>query len=79
MPRGGTVALVPGSEVVFVVEESPEGGYVARAIGESIVTQADDLDTLRETVRDAVVCHFDEDERPKVVRLHLVHDELLTV
>jgi hypothetical protein len=67
------------SEIVFVVDEAPEGGYVARAVGESIVTEADDLDSLREMVRDAVVCHFDEDERPKVVRLHLVHDELLAV
>jgi hypothetical protein len=68
-----------GSEVVFVADEAPEGGYVARAVGESIVTEADDLDSLREMVRDAVVCHFDEDERPKVVRLHLVRDELLAV
>jgi hypothetical protein len=68
-----------GSEIVFVVDEAPEGGYVARAVGESIVTEADDLDSLRELVRDAVVCHFDEDERPKVVPLHLVHDELLAV
>jgi len=52
-----------GSEIVFVVDEAPEGGYVARAVGESIVTEADDLDSLREMVRDAVVCHFDEDER----------------
>ena len=68
-----------GSEVVFVVDESPEGGYVARAVGESIVTEADDLDSLRVMVRDAVVCHFDEEERPKIVRLHLVRDELLAV
>ena len=68
-----------GSEIVFVVDEAPEGGYVAHAVGESIVTEADDLDSLRGMVRDAVVCHFDEDERPKVVRLHLVRDELLAV
>ncbi|MGH9302962.1 MAG: 2-oxoisovalerate dehydrogenase [Acidimicrobiales bacterium] len=68
-----------GSELVFVVEEAPEGGYVARAMGESIITEADDLDALRKMVRDAVACHFDEDERPRVVRLHLVHDELLAV
>ena len=68
-----------GSEIVFVVDESPEGGYTARAIGESIVTEADDLAALRSMVRDAVVCHFDEEERPKVVRLHVVHDELLAV
>ena len=67
------------AELVFVVEEATEGGYVARAVGESIVTEADDVDELRDKVRDAVACHFDENERPKVVRLHLVRDELLAV
>jgi hypothetical protein len=70
---------VTQSELVFVVEEAPEGGYTARALGQAIFTEADDLDQLREMVRDAVVCHFDEDERPRVVRLHLVRDELLAV
>ena len=77
--RGGNVDVVAASEIVFVVDEAPEGGYVARALGEAIITEADDLDTLREMVRDAVVCHFDEDERPRLVRLHLVRDELLAV
>jgi hypothetical protein len=68
-----------GSELVFSVEDAPEGGYVARALGEAIFTEADNLDELRAQVRDAVACHFDEDERPKVVRLHIIHDELLAV
>jgi hypothetical protein len=67
------------SELVFSVEEAPEGGYVARALGEAIFTEADTLDELREQVRDAVACHFEEDERPKVVRLHIIRDELLAV
>jgi hypothetical protein len=67
------------SELVFVVEEAPDGGYTARALGEAIFTEADDLDKLRAMVRDAVICHFDEQERPRVVRLHVVRDELLTV
>ncbi len=67
------------SELVFVVEEAPEGGYLARALGEAIFTEADDMESLREMVRDAVRCHFDDDSRPAVVRLHLVHDELIAV
>ena len=67
------------TEIVFIVEEAPEGGYVARAVGESIVTEADDLDSLREMVRDAIACHFEENDRPRVARLHLVRDELLAV
>jgi len=57
------------TEIVFLVENDPEGGYTARALGESIFTQADDIETLQEMVRDAVSCHFpDEQNRPKVIR-----------
>lgn len=65
------------SELVFVVEEAPEGGYVARAVGASIVTEADDLEALRAQVRDAVRCHFDEGSAPKLIRLHHVRDEVI--
>lgn len=67
------------NEVIFVVEEAPEGGFTARALGLSIFTEADDLGALRDQIRDAVRCHFDEAETPKVVRLHFVRDELLAV
>ncbi len=66
-------------ELIFVVEEAPEGGYTARALGEAIFTEGEDLDDLREKVRDAVRCHFDEDQRPKVVRLHFAREEVITV
>lgn len=64
------------SEIIFAVEEAPEGGFVARALGHSIFTEADDLKTLRAAVRDAVRCHFDGADRPKVIRLHLVREEV---
>ncbi|MGK7345326.1 MAG: 2-oxoisovalerate dehydrogenase [Candidatus Nitrospinota bacterium M3_3B_026] len=65
------------SEIIFLVEEAPEGGYTAKALGESIFTEADDLDGLRSNVRDAVACHFDEGAAPKVIRLHFVKEELI--
>jgi hypothetical protein len=65
------------SEVVFLVDESPEGGYVARALGASIVTEADDLPALRAQVRDAVRCHFEAPAMPPVIRLHFVRDEII--
>jgi predicted RNase H-like HicB family nuclease len=65
------------TEIVFLVEEDPGGGYTAAALGESVVTQADKLEELREQVRDAVRCHFpDEQSRPKLIRLHFVRDEV---
>ena len=55
------------NEIIFVVEEAPEGGYTARALGESIFTEADDLPQLRQMIRDAVQCHFDEGHTRKVI------------
>jgi len=63
-------------ELIFLVQEAPEGGFVARALGESIFTEADDLDGLRGMVRDAVRCHFDEGQGPRVIRLHFVREEV---
>ena len=65
------------TEIVFVVELAPEGGHTARALGESIFTEADTEAELRTAVQDAVHCHFDEGQSPKVIRLHFVRDELL--
>ena len=65
------------SEIIFSVEEDPEGGYVAEALGHAIVTQADSMEELRANVRDAVRCHFDEGGRPAVIRLHKVRDEVI--
>jgi hypothetical protein len=64
-------------EIIFVVEEAPEGGYTARALGESIFTEADSLGALRAQVRDAVRCHFDEGTAPRIIRLHFVREEIL--
>jgi hypothetical protein len=55
-------------EIIFAVEESPEGGFEARALGHSIFTQADTLEELRGMVRDAVNCHFEPEEKPSVIR-----------
>lgn len=55
------------NEIVFLVEEAPEGGYTARALGESIFTEGDDLSTLQEMIRDAVRCHFEEGYETKIV------------
>ena len=68
-----------GKEIIFIVEESPEGGYEARALGHAIFTQADTVEELKAMVRDAVRCHFDEDELPKIIRLHFVKDEIIAL
>ena len=67
------------NEIIFIVEDAPEGGYTARALEVSIFTEADDIDSLHDQVRDAVKCHFDEGEEPKIIRLHFVREEVLAV
>ncbi len=66
-------------EIVFLVEDAPEGGVLARALGHSIFTEADTYEELRDAVREAAQCHFDEPDRSKVIRLHDVKGEVLTV
>jgi predicted RNase H-like HicB family nuclease len=66
------------SEIIFLVEEAGEGGYTARAVSEAIFTEGDTLDDLRRNVREAVECHFDENKAPKIIRLHIVREEILT-
>lgn len=67
------------NEIIFLVEESPEGGYEARALGESIFSEADDLESLHANVRDAVHCHFDEGSEPKIIRLHFVKEQVIAL
>lgn len=65
-------------EIIFQVEESAEGGLTAQALGYAIFTEADNMDDLRLQVRDAVACHFpDITQRPRVIRLHRVLDEVI--
>ena len=67
------------NEIIFLVTEAPEGGYTARALGESIFTEADDMESLRQMVRDAVNCHFEDGEAPKIIRLHFVKEEVIAL
>lgn len=68
-----------GNEIIFLVEESPEGGFEARALGYSIYTEGETLEELKEAVRDAVKCHFEENETPQITRLHMVKEEIIAV
>lgn len=68
-----------GKEIIFLVEESQEGGYEARALDCSIFTQAETMDELKEEMKDAVKCHFEEKDMPRIIRIHIVKDEVMSV
>ena len=70
---------MPINEITFQVIASPEGGYEAWALGHNIVTEADDWKQLKYMLRDAVHCHFDAGEKPKLINIHFVHDEVIEV
>lgn len=66
------------TEIIFLIEEAAEGGLTARALAHSIFTEADTIDALKVAIRDAVRCHFDDGQRPSIIRLHYVRDEVMT-
>lgn len=65
-------------EIIFMVRESDEGGYVASALGQSIVTEGESMDEIRSNVREAVMAHFDDNIR-RIIRLHTVYDEVIEI
>jgi len=67
------------TEIVFLVENDVDGGYIARALDDSIFTQGDTIDELREMVRDAVICHFNQSACPDHIRLQFIREEVLAV
>ncbi|UCH60397.1 MAG: hypothetical protein JSV61_02685 [Anaerolineales bacterium] len=66
------------AEILFLVEDAPESGFTARALGYSIYTEADTWDELKLAIQDALKCHFDEGKKPKLVRLHYLREEVMT-
>lgn len=66
-------------EIIFLVEEAAEGGFIAKALGSPIFTEAESIEALHSNVRDAVTCHFDDGQAPKVIRLHFVRDEVIAL
>lgn len=67
------------SEIIFIIEESAEGGYTAKALGYSIYTEAETFQELKENIKEAVECHFDKGKAPHIIRLHIVKDEIMAV
>jgi predicted RNase H-like HicB family nuclease len=65
------------NEIIFLIEDAPEGGFAARALGHSIFTAGETEEELHAMIKDAVACHFDEGEAPKIIRLHYVREEVI--
>jgi predicted RNase H-like HicB family nuclease len=66
-------------EIIFLIEEATEGGFTAKALGESIFTEGETLEETKSNIKEAVECYFENADLPKLIRLHIVKDELMTL
>jgi len=67
------------TDIYFLVEEAPEGGYIAKALGYSIFTEADTWDELKSAIQDALTSHFEEGQKPRIVHMHYLREEVIAV
>lgn len=66
------------NELIFLINESPEGGFEAKALDHPIFTEADTVEQLKSMIKDAVKCHFEPSSMPKIIRLHFVKEEIIS-
>ena len=64
-------------EIIFLIDESPEDGFIVTALDESIFADGENYEEIKLNLRDSVNCHFDNDKKPKLIRLHTVKDEVI--
>lgn len=67
------------TEIIFLVEDAQEGGFVARALGQGIFTEADTFEELETNIREAVECHFEDGQAPRIIRLHYTREEVIAL
>lgn len=67
------------NEIIFLIEEALEGGYTAKAIGEGIFTEGDTIEEVKTNIKEAVECHFEDDKKPKLIRLHMIKEEVIAL
>ena len=65
------------TEIHFLVEEAPRAGLSPARWGADVFTEPDNINDLHTQIRDAVHCHFDEGQRPSLIRLHITREEVL--
>lgn len=70
------------TEIIFHVEESPEGGFEAKSLTSSdvgdIFIEGDNIADLKVNAKEAVRCHFDKNP-PSLIRFHYVKEEVFAL
>lgn len=67
------------SEIIFYIEESLDGGFEARALGYDIFTDGETVEELKINIKDAIHCHFEDGEEPRIIKLHFVREEAIAL
>ena len=63
-------------ELLFIVTESPDGGFTAHCSSTSIHTEAETMEDLKNAIIEAVHCHFDNNEK-RNIRLQIIKEEFI--
>lgn len=64
-------------EIIFMVEESVDGGYEARAAGFPIFTEGKTIDEVKSNIIEAVQSHFDEKDMPSLINIRFLKEEVI--
>ncbi|MBN1501786.1 MAG: 2-oxoisovalerate dehydrogenase [Spirochaetes bacterium] len=67
------------NEIIFYIEDSLDGGFEAKALGFPIFTEAETVEELKTNIRDAIQCHFEKNDLPKIIKLHFVREEAIAL
>jgi hypothetical protein len=66
-------------EIIFLIEESLDGGFEAKAVGYSIFTEGETENEVRKNILEAVRCHFDETEMPSFINIRFLREEQIAL
>ncbi len=66
-------------EIIFIVNESLDGGYEAKAVGYPIFTEAENEESIKKNITEAVRCHFDESELPSLINIRFQREEVISL
>lgn len=65
------------TEIIFIIQDSLDGGFEAKAVGHSIYTEAETMEELKNNIIEATDCQFDPGKKPKLIRLHYIKEEVI--
>ena len=66
-------------EIIFLIEESLDAGFEAKAVGYPIFTEGENEAEIRKNIREAVRCHFEESDLPSFINIRFLREEQIAL